>query len=364
MKKIWIDALTPKQILFFSKLAERLRSELFDVLITTRDFREVKGLLEKLNMDAIVIGRYGGYKREDKLRASIERMKELLDYIVDWRPDLAISFTSPEASRIAFGLGIPHYSVSDSPHSIFVSKLALPLSEILFSPWIIPKEVWLKFGISKERIIQYRGLDPIAWLSDFKPSPAIINELSLDRTKHIVVIRETETYASYLDLRSESPAPVSDSLLPNLLKILKNEAQFIIVPRYEDQIHYLKKKYAGYEAVVIVDRVIDGASLLYYSTLFIGGGGTMNAEAALLGKPVISMFPGETTYVEDYLIKNKLVIRPKNLKEAIDTIIELLMNKSLLDLFAKRAQKLIGKLENPVVKIANYITNHVLSIQS
>lgn len=354
MSRVWIDALTPKQILFFSKLAGKLREKSYEVLITTRDFREIRGLLKKKKIHAMIIGKYGGNKLEDKLRMSIERMKRLLDIIRDWRPHIAISFTSPEASRIAFGLGIPHYSVSDSPHSIYVSKLAIPLSELLFTPWIIPKEVWVKFGIDKDRIIHYKGLDPVAWLCDFHPSQEVINEVGLDLSKYRIVIRETETYASYLRGLRKTLTPVSDSILSELIKKLGGDAQFIVIPRYEEQIQYLKKKYSS-ESVIILDKVIDGASLLYYSTILIGGGGTMNAEAALLGKPVISMYPGKTTWIENYLIKERLMFKPSSIKEVIDIVLNLINDKSKIKAISERAKNLIDKLENPVEIISNYI---------
>ncbi len=354
MNRIWIDALTPKQILFFSKLAELLKKDGFEVLMTTREFREIDGLLKKKKIEAMVIGKYGGSSLEDKLRMSIERMRELLNVIKNWKPDKAISFTSPEASRIAFGLGIPHYSVSDSPHSMYVSKLAIPLSKLLFTPWVIPKKVWVKFGIDKKCIIHYRGLDPIAWLRDFHPSPEIINEIGLDLHRYRIVIRETETYASYLKFLNKTLAPVSDSVLPSLIKELGDSAQFIIVPRYEKQIEYLRERF-DYESVIVLDKVVDGASLLYYSTILIGGGGTMNTEAALLGKPVISMYPGKTTLVEDYLVRNKLVFRPSKVKEVINLVNDLINNQSKLNQISRRAKSLVNKLENPVEKISRYI---------
>jgi predicted glycosyltransferase len=53
--------------------------------------------------------------------------------------------------------------------------------------------------------------------------------------------------------------------------------------------------------VTIPDRAIDGASLLYYADLVIGGGGTMNREAALLNVPVLSIFKGTEGAVDHWL---------------------------------------------------------------
>ena len=57
----------------------------------------------------------------------------------------------------------------------------------------------------------------------------------------------------------------------------------------------------------VTEEIVDGKSLLGLSALFIGAGGTMTAEAALQGVPTISIYP-KSTIVEDYLIRNGLVV--------------------------------------------------------
>ena len=61
----------------------------------------------------------------------------------------------------------------------------------------------------------------------------------------------------------------------------------------------------------IIETVMDGNLLLRLADLFIGAGGTMSAEAALMGKPVISITP-INFYVEKYLIKVGLIKKIKN----------------------------------------------------
>jgi predicted glycosyltransferase len=61
----------------------------------------------------------------------------------------------------------------------------------------------------------------------------------------------------------------------------------------------------------IIETVMDGNLLLRLADLFIGAGGTMSAEAALMGKPVISITP-INFYVEKYLIKVGLIKKIRN----------------------------------------------------
>ena len=71
--KVWIDILTPKQLLFFRPLAEALRGKC-DVMATTRRYRELDGLAGVLKFQATVVGRHGGASLQGKLQASVESM--------------------------------------------------------------------------------------------------------------------------------------------------------------------------------------------------------------------------------------------------------------------------------------------------
>jgi len=349
--KIWIDVLTPKQLLFFTKISDKLKNEGLETLLTSRDYQEVNELIKQKNLNIPAIGKHGGYKLKDKLLASTERILLLTQYIDKMQPDAALSFSSPEAARVAYGLNIPHICINDSPHSEAVARLTIPLSKLLFTPKIIPKRVWSKFGISEQHIIQYRALDPIVWLKDFKPDIKVIKELKLNLDQPIVVIRPAEAYAAYLRGKISDICPITEKITQELLKLLGNEAQITIVPRYKEQREMLMAKFNG--NVIIPEHAIDTSSLLHYSSLFIGAGGTMNTEAALLGKPVISCFPGETTLIERYLINRKLVYRVKNPERAVKLALNILQDlEKFLNIHKKRALKILSNMENPVEVIS------------
>ena len=114
--KIWFDILTPKQLLFFEHIIYRLRKN-SSVICTTRNYPQVTQLAKIRKFAAVSIGKYGGSKKFDKLNSSINRMKLLANFIKKTSPDLTVSFCSPEAARISYGMGIKHIAFSDSPHS-------------------------------------------------------------------------------------------------------------------------------------------------------------------------------------------------------------------------------------------------------
>jgi len=156
--KIWFDVLTPKQLLFFEPMIKRIKKN-NTVLCTSRDYDQVTQLAKIRNLKLVIVGKHGGSKRHDKLNASLRRAKLLSTRIKKFSPDITISFCSPEAARVSYGLGIPHICFSDSPHAENVMRLVVPLVQKLLIPWIIPKKKFTKFGIDQNNIIQYKAID-------------------------------------------------------------------------------------------------------------------------------------------------------------------------------------------------------------
>ena len=343
--KVLIDILTPKQGMLFSKLSERLRKEGHQTFETTRQYREAIQLLNMKGIKARVVGQHGGETLEGKLKASVERTLELARITEELHPDVAVSFSSPELARVAFGLKTPHICLNDSPHAEAVARLTIPLATHLLTPEIIPKNAWTKYGIPPGKITQYKALDVWAWLKDFRPNERILSQLNIDKSKPIVVFRTEESQASYL-LGKTSKAPV---IVPLIEKLLKSKADFqaVAVPRYETQIAFLKEKLG--KKVVITESIIDTPSLLYYASVFVGAGGTMTQEAALLGVPTFSCYPGKPFIIENYLVRKRLTIRETDTNKIKKLILKILADpKSARKKQAKRAKKLTDTFEDPL----------------
>jgi len=352
--KILIDILTPKQCMLFSKLTRRLERDGHEVFRTTRQYREVVQLLRLKGIDAKTVGKHGGETLEGKLKASANRIRELASLVKDWMPDVTVSFSSPEAARVAFGLGIPHVCVNDSPHAEAVARLTIPLSERLLTPKAIPKKAWTKFGISDSKITQYNALDAWAWLKDFNPDENVLRKLGLDRSKPIVTFRTEEGFAAYL-LGKVAEEPVVLPIIERLLKELR-DVQVVAIPRYSKQAAILRKTLG--KRVRVCESIVDGPSLLSFSSVFVGAGGTMTIEAALLGVPTFSCYPDEPFLIEKYLINKRLIVREGDPEKTSKSIVDSL--KNLGDVSAKqkrRAKELTKNFEDPIEAISDVIKN-------
>ena len=343
--KVWLDVLTPKQANFFAELNDRLNAKSCKVFVTTRHYREANELLELRKLRTTKVGRHGGARLKDKLLESSKRVTALADVVGDYSPDVAISFSSPEAARVAFGLGIPHYCVSDSPHAEAVCRLTIPLSEKLFTPWMIPSYAWNRYGIRPRDVVKYRALDPIVWINS-KNNPKTLDELNLDFTKPIVVIRTSEEFAAYLSDVSTAGITTTMDIIANILDLSNGELQLVVLSRYDEQGEKFRKRFGT--RIIAPQHVIDGVSLLRASSVLIGGGGTMSAEAALLGVPVISYYPGDQTFVEKFLIKYGLIERILDPGRVAHRTIGIAKSREFRDYYRKKSSKLVQTMEDPI----------------
>ncbi len=337
--KIWIDVLTPKQLLFIEPIVFRLKKK-HKILCTSRHYSEVTNLAKIRKFSLNVVGKHGGGEKFDKLEASLVRMKHLSAMIKKFEPDLAISFCSPEASRITFGMGINHIGFSDSPHATAVMKLSVPLIQKLLVPWIIPKSEFEKFGIDSKNIIQYKSIDAV-WLSKRTISNG---KLPFPKNgKKTILFRLEEDKAAYSEKKN-----FSLPLIKELVRKLENET-IVVLCRYDSQIKNLRKLFG--KKIIILPMSYDGKLLLMNSDVFIGSGGTMTAESAFLGIPTIS-YNAVPNLVEDYLVKKRLIVRENNPRRIIRTVRKMLIDKPKKK---NRVLKVLDKMEDPYQKLVETI---------
>ena len=339
--KIWIDILTPKQLVFSEYLIQKL-SKNHDILCTSRSYNEVSKLSQIRKFNLIFVGKHGGDQKSSKLDAHIDRMKKLFPLITKFSPDLTISFCSPEAARISFGLAIKHVAFCDSPHADAVMRLTLPLIQKLLIPWIIPKIEFKKYGIESKNIIQYKAIDAVLTI---KRQTVKKQSLHFKKSgKKRILIRMDEEQAAYLSK--------STKIVPIIKKIIDefSDENIIILGRYSEQIKKLKSLFGGRPQILKMSY--DGKSLLENIDVFIGSGGTMTAESALLGVPTIS-YNAVPNIVENYLVKNSLVKRETNPQKIVKIIKKYIESSD--DEIKKRAKKISRQMEDPVEKLLEII---------
>ena len=341
--KIWIDILTPKQLLFSEPIIEKLGQK-HDILCTSRQYNEVTKLAKIRHFDLIFVGKHGGGDKKSKLKASIERIEKLSKKIKNFEPDVVISFGSPEAARISFGLGIKHIMFCDSPHANAVMRLTLPLIQKLLIPYVIPKKEFSKFGINEKDIVQYKAIDAVVTMQR-KINQNIMSPFKNNNKKNIL-IRVEEEEASYTSKSSK--------IIPIIKKIANDykDENIIVLGRYTQQIINLQKIMG--KKIKVIKMSFDGKYLLNDTDVFIGSGGTMTAESALMGIPTIS-YNAVPNIIENFLVKKSLVKRETDPKKVSNEIKRIFTRKN--DQNQKRAKKVVKQMEDPIEKLIKIIKN-------
>jgi len=315
------------------------------MLCTSRKYNQVTNLAKIRKQKLVIIGKYGGAEKHDKLDASLSRSKLLVRKISKFLPDITLSSCSPEAARVSYGLGIPHVCFSDSPHATAVMKLSLPYANKLLIPWIIPKSDFENMGIEPKNIIQYKTIDAaqITKQKVFLTCGTGINS----RKWKTILIRAPEDEAAYSSKQSD---------IVDIIKKIKKDflgCHITVLTRYKKQADLLKKKFSksAQSKFQIVSKVVDGKKLLLDSDVFVGSGGTMTAESALLGVPTIS-YNAIPNRIEDYLVSKKIVTRcmtPNKVAERITHVFQLTSYRGGGHERTRRLQikKFVNSLEDP-----------------
>ena len=330
--KIWFDVLTPKQYLFFEYFIQKLRKQ-HKIISTSRRYEQVNGIRKFGSINPIIIGKHGGKTNVNKLLASLDRTKLLTKKIEKDKPDLLVSFCSPEGARVAYGLGIPHVAFSDSPHAKAVMKLSLPYVTKLLTPWIIPKNDFKEFGINSRDIIQYRSIDAGVIIRNYKK-----RKREKSSNKKTILIRPEESEAAYVNKKS-----ITKKIIEKIVTEFPDQEK-IVLSRYKKQTDELKKVFG--KEIKIFSKPVNGKEILNNVDCFIGSGGTMTAEAGLLGIPTISL-NAVPNRIEDFLVKNKIVVRSESPNRISREVFQALDNENFVKKRKQNASKLVSSFEDP-----------------
>ena len=276
--RIWYDACTGKQVRYGAAIAKRLRRLGYEVTLTTRAHPDTLSVAKALNEKFLVIGKYSPTSLFTRLQESAQRMLKMCELFQGNVPDLAVAHQSVELCRVAFGLGIPLILTADTPYAQAVNRLTIPLADTLIASKAIPQRLFRGFGA--QRIVQFDGVDEVAWVKDFAPTKR------LDFKKPLIVVRQMETRASY--------ALGKTDLTERLARKLASIGNVLFLPRYD----FRKRK-----GLMITKGFVDSLNVAAHADLVVNMGGTMAREAALQGTPSIVISTFTRSYVNEYVAR-------------------------------------------------------------
>jgi len=333
-----MDALTPKQALLFSHLAKGLLNAGFRPIVTTRRHELTCKILAKHGVEHIVLGEYGGKSLYRKLLSSVKRQSLLAEWLktLSETPIAHVSFTSPDSTRVAFGLSIPSIQLTDSPHSDRVNRLTLPLAAAVITPICVSREV-VRYLVDRSTLVTFEGIFEVIWVKRMSYDDTELKNLNLVPYEYCIV-RPPESKAYYYAYYRDS-----FDLFLSLIKKLSRKMTVVFYPRYRDQLETAKQIAEREKNVIVLDRATNMQALERYAALVVTGGATLGQEAALLGTPSIVTFPRELATVR--FLKERgfpLYHEPKNF---IGLSLEILEDPRR---YRVQTERLLEDLEDPL----------------
>jgi uncharacterized protein len=296
--KIWIDFINTPQVTFFGPYIDDFRKNNHEVLLTCRDSGNTVALLEQQDIPFFIVGNKVGKGIIQKLLFSPKRIMQLYRLIKKQKPEIAASQSSFYQPIVARILGVPCLYTNDNEHAkgnlfgfLFATKVVLPIT--------LKHEKFVKWWPLSSKVLFYPSVKEAIYLSQ-RNDLLIISSLP----KFRIYFRPEPWSAQYYD----GPLNFFDD---TLLKLSESH-EVMILPRDKNQtIHYSQEKFA---ALKVAQRPISFDDIVSDCLLFIGAGGSMTREMAVMEIPVISVYQSELLSVDKYLIENGLMIINSNIK--------------------------------------------------
>jgi uncharacterized protein len=291
--KIWVDCTAAAHPLVLRPIIERLEAAGHEFEVTAREYGQTEGILERLGIPYTSVGAHGGASTAGKASALAGRSARLWRWARGRGFDLALAHGSVDIALVSRALRLPLVQMNDYEHAGYQRRISFRAARLVMAPDAIPVEAMERAGARRDRLFRYPGLKEDYYLADFKPDPAVLDELGLDGERVIAVVRPPPETSEY-----HAENPLYQAVIERLGGVPGADA--VVIPRTLDQAERLRAR--GAPSLVIPDRAIDAQSLIAYADLVVSAGGTMNREAVALGTPVYTIFSGALGAVDERLI--------------------------------------------------------------
>lgn len=295
--RVWLDLANSPHPLLFAPVARRLAGMGAEIHVTARDHAQTAELTLERWPEATVLGARSPGGRLAKAGSVASRVLALMRWARGKRPDVALSHNSYGQVVAARALGIPAVTAMDFEYQP-ANHVAFRCASRVLLPEAMPHAAARRCGATARKTVRYPGLKEELYLGDFVPDPGVLNKVGVERQDGVavVVLRTAPVGATYH--RNENP------LLEGTLHCLATQSHVrsIVLARHPDQRRQIKA--LGLPNCWLPERAVDARSLMHEADLFVGAGGTMTREAALLGVPTFSVFAGRRPAVDLVLEKD------------------------------------------------------------
>ena len=261
--KIWFDISNSPHINLFASLIREIRTQ-HEIIITCRPLANTIDLLEGHGFEFEVVGKHYGASTLKKAYGYPVRVAELYRYLRGRKPDVAISQSSFHSPVVARLLGIRAIYLNDNEHALGNVPSFLAAHTIMIPEYLDIERV-LRRGATRKKVIQYPGVKEGIYLWNS-----------------------------------------SDLHIPSRAGLFTPNGRKTVFVRPEP---WTAQYYSGrISGITVLETALGLADIVPRCDLFLGAGGTMTREMAVLGIPTISVYQADLLDVDRYLMRNGLMM--------------------------------------------------------
>ena len=284
--KIWIDFDNTPHVNVLLPIIKRLEKD-HELILTSRDVFETVPMLEHYGINTMIIGTHKGKNRIKKVIGLFSRIIELLLKVPKF--DISFSLGGNTTATISKLRRKPSMVFSDNDISFKVPAYIFG-TDFIFPSYFDSSKLEEKYSINPSQMNKFNGFKEDIYIADYKPDPNFLETLPF---KDFITIRPENLKASYVPLDSKS-------IVMDLFEKFKTD-NILFLPRYPEEKMYAE----GYNNIFIPEKPLNGLDVCHYTTAMLTGAGTFAREAALLGKPSVSFFPGKVFLTVDKIMQGK-----------------------------------------------------------
>ncbi|EHQ34331.1 DUF354 domain-containing protein [Methanoplanus limicola] len=344
--RILFDIGHPAHVHFFKNTIKKLEEKGHEIKITARDKDSAPELLEKAGFDYINVGKpKAGIL--GKAGAMIKFDYRIYNTARDFRPDILAGFCSPYLAHVSAAIKKPYISFLDTESARLNIFLNNPFADAVCTPECFLNDYGRKH-------VRFRGYKELAYLHPdvFLPDISVLDDLGVGKDETYIILRFISWAASHdIGLKGiKNPREIVESLEQYGRIFISSE----------------KKTDRGLQKYAINISPDKFHSLLAFADLYIGEGGTISTEAAVLGTPAIHIESDSNGRATGEGSGNFLELRDKyellffypGQKEATEKAAEILEDKSSGLRWQKKKENLLRDKINVTEWMADFIEKY------
>ena len=322
--KIVVDINHPAHVHYFKNFIWEMEKRGHVLLITASEKEVSYRLLDNYKFHYVKFGTYGKSLVKKMFMIPLLDMR-MYFAVKKFKPDIFLGFGSIRAAHASKLMGKPCIALDDTEHARWEHLLYVPFTNAILTPACFNKD----FG---KKQVRYNGYTELAYLHPryFKPNPSVLHEIGVGKNEPYMLLRFVSWSASH---------DVGQQGIRNKYDLVKKLEKYgrVFISSEEP----LPSELRDYSLKLSPEKIHD---VLYFAHLYLGEGGTMATEAALLGTPAlfVSSLAGTMGNFIELEKKYGLMYSYKDPDRAIEKATELLHQNNLKECWQQKRDKLLN----------------------